>query len=130
MEPNNQQQPNQINDDTDDNAPLQTQPQATVPPNDLSGPPPQANGAAQPRQDQRDGATNKTDVLGIVSLVMIIFVPLLGAVLGYVGMKKAKKEGYSPTLSRIGFWVNLALLALGFLALAGLFVMLMFSGVS
>lgn len=34
---------------------------------------------------------------------------LIGAILGYIGMKKAAKEGYSPTLSKIGFWVNLVI---------------------
>ena len=60
----------------------------------------------QPQQSQQE----PTDVFGIISLVTIfVGFQLVGVILGYLGMKKAKKEGYSPILSKIGFWVNLAI---------------------
>ena len=47
-------------------------------------------------------------MFGIISLVMIfVGAQLIGVILGYIGMKKAAKEGYNGTLSKIGFWVNL-----------------------
>lgn len=84
-------------------------------PQDLSSQPPSPTDASpapqspeQPMAQQRQQDT--TDVFGIISLVTIfVGFQFVGVILGYLGMKKAKKEGYSPILSQIGFWVNLVI---------------------
>jgi uncharacterized membrane protein len=68
----------------------------------------------QPQQFQRQQTgADQTDILGILSLVMIAVFPIAGVILGYIGQKEAKKAGYSDTLSKIGFWINLGLVLLG-----------------
>ncbi len=50
-------------------------------------------------------APKTTDTLGIISIVLdFLALPLLGLILGLIGASKAKKEGYSVTLSRVG-WI-------------------------
>ena len=54
-----------------------------------------------------------TDVLGILSLVAVfIFMQIPGLIIGLIGASKAKKEGRSPTLSRIGWILNAVIIAL------------------
>lgn len=60
---------------------------------------------------------DETDVLGIVSLCLIVYFPPAGLVVGLIGASKAKKEGYSPILSRIGWIANLAITSLALLFL-------------
>ena len=60
---------------------------------------------------------SKTDVLGIASIVAAVTLPLVGLVLGIIGLKKSKKQGYSPSLSIIGVcisfvWTTLSLIFL------------------
>lgn len=85
--------------------------------NPASGPSPMGPQPPQPMgpggQPYQQPQQQKTDTLGIVSLIMIIIFPLLGAILGFVGMSKAKKEGYSGTLSKVGAIVNTILVVLG-----------------
>jgi len=51
---------------------------------------------------------SSTDILGIVSIVLaLVGIQLVGLILGLVGASKAKKEGRSPVLSRIGWILNL-----------------------
>lgn len=70
-------------------------------------------------------ATEKTDVLGIVSIVMAFTgLQLIGIIVGLIGASQAKKEGRSPTLSTIGWAINLAIVLLlvvvfGLLIIAG-----------
>lgn len=50
----------------------------------------------------------KTDVLGIISIVFaFIGLQVIGLILGLIGVKKAKEEGRSTTLSKIGWILNL-----------------------
>ena len=57
-----------------------------------------------------ENKSSQTDILGIISLVIIVVgFNIVGVIIGFIGMRKAKKEGYSPILSQIGFWVNLAI---------------------
>ncbi len=66
--------------------------------------------AVPPLQQQAQPQNNPTDILGIISLVCIpTGFQLIGVILGFIGMRKAKKEGHNPILSKIGFWVNLAI---------------------
>jgi len=51
---------------------------------------------------------HKTDVLGILSIVSILFGVLpVGLILGLVGVSHAKKSHSSPVLSRVGWIINL-----------------------
>ena len=75
-----------------------------------------------------DNAHRSTDVLGIVSLVAIAlhfiipFIPaLVGTIVGFIGIRKAKREGYSPVLSQVGFWVSLTLLVINIILLIIIF---------
>jgi preprotein translocase subunit SecG len=53
-------------------------------------------------------SANQTDVLGIISLICaFIGMQFIGFILGLVGSSKAKKEGRSNTLSKIGWILNL-----------------------
>lgn len=55
----------------------------------------------------------KTDVLGILSIVFaFIGLQVIGFILGLVGVKKAKQEGRSTTLSKIGWILNLVFMIL------------------
>lgn len=51
---------------------------------------------------------NKTDVFGIVSIILAFFgLAFIGLIVGVVGIYKAKKEGYSKALSLIGLILNI-----------------------
>lgn len=69
---------------------------------------------------------NKTDGLGIASIVTAFLFPLVGFILGLIGASQAKKEQRSPVLSRIGWILSLLhmifiiLLLVVFLALPNL----------
>ncbi len=58
-------------------------------------------------------AEKTTDVLGIISIVFaFIGLQPFGFILGLVGASKAKKEGRSPSLSKIGWILNLVFMLL------------------
>jgi heme/copper-type cytochrome/quinol oxidase subunit 2 len=67
-----------------------------------------ASPAAPQQSNQTQPAAQKTDVLGIISLVCaFIGLQVIGFILGLVGVKKAKEEGRPTTLSKIGWILNL-----------------------
>lgn len=106
-----------------DNQPNQPQgpaPAPEMPQSQHQGPAPaptMPQGPSQPMNPNPMGQpqSQKTDTLGIISLVMVLFIPLVGMILGFVGMSKAKKEGYSGTLSKVGAIVNTIFVVLGVL---------------
>jgi|GEM_PF-2340798 len=60
-----------------------------------------------------------TDVLGIISIVMAFAgMQIVGIILAVIGMKKAKQEGYSVTLSKVGLILNIVFLLLFLLFIA------------
>lgn len=72
----------------------------------------QAPPAPHSSQDQQPTNTS-SDVLGIISIVCaFIGFQLPGFILGLVGVSKAKKEGRSPSLSKIGWILNLVFMIL------------------
>ena len=88
------------------------QPQAPQPPatnqNEPTAAPPQPPVNAPQQPISAPPAENKTDILGILSIVFaFIGLQLVGFILGLIGASKAKKEGRSPVLSRVGWILNL-----------------------
>jgi hypothetical protein len=64
--------------------------------------------SSQSSSDINTANTNQTDILGIISLICaFIGLQLIGFILGLIGSSKAKKEGRSNTLSKIGWILNL-----------------------
>jgi hypothetical protein len=64
-----------------------------------------------------------TDGFGIASIVCVFLAfNLPGFVLGLIGVSKAKKAGVSPTLSRIGWILNLVGMILAFIALTAFII--------
>ncbi len=71
--------------------------------------------------------TEPTDILGIISIVMAFAgMQIVGIILGVIGMKKAKQEGYPVTLSKVGLILNIAFI-LVFIPLIVFFVFLAFA---
>ena len=104
---------NQPQDQTDA---LQQQPSPSLPPLESAMSPPSA--------EQQQSGANKTDVIGIISIIMpFAGFAIIGVVLGVIGVNKAKAEGYSPTLSRVGLIIS-TIFTLFFL-----FIMMLFFGV-
>ncbi len=67
---------------------------------------------------------NKTDVMGIISLACAFFgLQLPGFIIGLIGAKKAKEEGRSATLSKVGWIINLILMIIVILVLVPLLVL-------
>jgi hypothetical protein len=59
-------------------------------------------------QQQNSKPEHKTDVMGIISIIMaFINMQLIGIIFGLIGMSQAKKEGRSNTLSKIGLILNI-----------------------
>lgn len=80
--------------------------------------------AAAPTQPQAVAPAAQTDTLGIVSIVLAFLgMQLIGLIIGIVGNNKAKKEGYSNKLSKIGIILNVIFLILGTLLIIGLFAL-------
>lgn len=79
---------------------VQTAPVQTEPPQPTFGG--QIPTAASPSAVQQ----KETDVLGIVSIVLFFVFTLAGLIVGIVGIRRAKKHGYSATLSIIGTVLN------------------------
>lgn len=79
------------------NPPVSSQP--PVPPTQPNAPPP-----PQPQVAPQ----STTDTMGIISIVCgVIGLSLVGFVVGLIGASKAKKEGRSPVLSRVGWILGL-----------------------
>lgn len=96
-----------------------TTPQASAP-----TPPTQPTAPVQPPAPTPQPPKDHTDVMGIISIVMIfVFLHLPGFILGLVGASKAKREGYSPVLSRVGWIANLISMILTLLVVT-LFILL------
>lgn len=54
-------------------------------------------------------SANTHDVLGFVGIVAnVLFLPLIGLILGLISASKAKKTGHSPTIGRISWIWGLA----------------------
>jgi hypothetical protein len=67
----------------------------------------------------KEQSSAKTDVIGIVSIIMaFVSLQIPGIILGLIGSSKAKKEGRSPLLSRIGWILNTVMLTLGVVIIA------------
>lgn len=74
---------------------------------------PQAPPAPQQTPDQYPVGEKTTDTLGIISIICaFVGFQLIGFILGLVGASKAKKEGRSPTLSKVGWIINLIMMLL------------------
>jgi type II secretory pathway pseudopilin PulG len=80
---------------------------------------PQPVQGQQPYQQPQQQA-GQTDTLGIISIIMAFFIPFIGFILGLVGRSKAKKGGYSGTLSMVGIIVNAVFMVIGTLILVSL----------
>lgn len=91
-------------------------PQPNQQTNPMPPPPPLAPMSGLPEQ--------KTDVLGILSIVFIFIATPIGLILGLIGSSQAKKEGRSPTLSKVGWIINLILTLL---AVAGVILLIVFA---
>ena len=69
---------------------------------------------------------HKTDVLGIVSVILAFFgITFIGAIVGIAGIFKAKKEGYSKTLSVIGLIINIVFAVISILIFIVAFFLVM-----
>lgn len=73
---------------------------------------PAAKPATKPAARRAAPANEPTDVLGIISIVLVFFMPIVGLILGIIGMSQAKKEGFDPIVSKIGVIANSAILVL------------------
>jgi hypothetical protein len=78
----------------------------------------------QAAQNQFKPQANKSDTLGLVSIILaFIGLQIIGIVLGIIGVKKGKKEGYKYTLSKVGIWINgVILLVVSLIVIAIAFV--------
>ncbi len=84
--------------------------------------------APQPQQPPAPVAEHQTDTLGIISIVLFFVFSLAGLIVGIIGIRRAKKRGYSATLSIIGTVLNGV--AMSFVALIlPLLVITTFSGI-
>lgn len=90
--------------------------------NESPQPIPPPNGP--PQQPQPVPQNEQTDTLGLVSIILaVVGMQLIGLILGVIGNSKAKKEGYSNKLSKIGIILNSVFMVLG--ALFFIFFVLM-----
>lgn len=87
--------------------------------------------ATAPDMSQTSGTPqeNPGQVLGIVSIVLALFFPLVGLILGFVSRSKSKAAGASPKLGTIGIIVNAVLMVLSLLVFI-LFFVIGFAAVS
>lgn len=77
---------------------LQGQPNVSLPPPET---------AVSTPQQQPTQSPGTTDVLGIISVILpFMGLAIVGFIIGIIGVKKAKKEGYSPTLSWVGLIIS------------------------
>jgi hypothetical protein len=69
---------------------------------------------------QHHQAAEKTDAVGIISIVLsVVGFALPGMILGLWGAHEAKRQGYSPVLSRIGWIMGLVFTVLVVLFIVG-----------
>lgn len=81
-------------------------------------------GPQQPPVPGGQAPQNQTDVMGIISIVLpFVGLSLVGLVVGLIGASKAKREGRSPILSRIGWIISLVVVLIS-IALFALLVAL------
>lgn len=66
---------------------------------------------------------NKTDTVGILSIIFAILFAPVGLVLGLIGARDAKKEHRSPVLSRIGWIIGLILTVWAVIVILGLLLL-------
>ncbi len=67
---------------------------------------------------------SSTDVMGIISLILAFTgLQLIGFIIGLIGVKKAKEEGRSTTLSKVGWILNLIMMIIA-VAMIILFIVL------
>jgi len=63
------------------------------------------------------GARNNTQLFGILGIVFaVVCCPLLGVLFGWLSMNEAKKTGSDDTLGKVGFWLGIAMTAVGLIA--------------
>jgi hypothetical protein len=89
-------------------------PEPTPPPEPTApyagGPPPGYAYPAAPAAPQR----NNTQLFGILGIVLaVVCCPLLGILFGWLSMNEAKKTGSDDTLGKVGFWLGIAITAIG-----------------
>jgi len=99
--------------------PLPNQPEQQQPPQHNFNPQPQQQSmpTQQPQQayqqPQQQAQAHQTDTLGITSLVLAFIAPIIGLIVGFIGKSKAKKGGYSGTLSLVGIIINAVFFVFG-----------------
>jgi hypothetical protein len=60
---------------------------------------------------------DNTTLFGILGIVIaVICCAPLGILFGYLSMQEAKKHGKDDTLGKVGFWLGIALTAIGLVA--------------
>jgi heme/copper-type cytochrome/quinol oxidase subunit 2 len=111
MEPNTNPQPELQNSEQIDNNPNQEYDYQPV------------NQSNQSQYQNNNQTVSKTDNIGIVSIIMAFLFPVVGLILGIVGRNKAKKEGYSGTLSSIGIVISSTFIVLTIVALIAVFAL-------
>ncbi len=79
--------------------------------------------AAHPHATHQMDQSQKTDVLGIISIVLaVVGFQLVGLIIGIVGEQQAKKEGRPVILSRIGWIINLVICILVLFIIIAVFI--------
>jgi hypothetical protein len=88
-------------------------PGAPAPP--PAGSPPGYEGAYQQQAyPAAPPSSNHTQLYGILGIVLaVVCCPLLGVLFGWLSMNEAKKTGSDDTLGKVGFWIGIALTAVG-----------------
>lgn len=57
---------------------------------------------------------DNTQLYGILGIVLaVVCCPPLGILFGYLSMQEAKKAGKDDTLGKVGFWLGIAMTAIG-----------------
>jgi hypothetical protein len=80
------------------------------PPN--SGPDYEPPAGAYPSPVQ--SGRNNTQLFGVLGIVLAVACcPLLGILFGWLSINEARKTGSDETLGKVGFWIGIALTALG-----------------
>jgi hypothetical protein len=89
-------------------------PAAPAPP-PAGSPPPGYEGAYQQQAyPAAPPSSNHTQLYGILGIVLaVVCCPLLGVLFGWLSMNEAKKTGSDDTLGKVGFWIGIALTAVG-----------------
>jgi len=79
-------------------------------------PPPPNTPPNQPAPVPPEGRDN-TQLFGILGIVLaVVCCGPLGILFGYLSMQEAKKHGKDDILGKVGFWLGIALTALGVIA--------------